>query len=119
MSKLPRRDETQHLICLKPTDPQPRTDAEVVRNIAHMVREALQARATMIQVGSEGVEYDLGLMRERLAKEGVKADLRAIRVGQFFAVFTEFNLLQRINRAIESQIDGSPNRDTLSPDEES
>lgn len=82
------------------------TDAEILRDISRMVREALQERVDLVIEGGEGVEYDTCLARERLRRDGVNADLRAIRVGEYFKRFTEFNLLQRLHRTIEGRISG-------------
>ena len=94
------------------------TDAEILKDIARMVREALQERITMVIDGSEGVEYDTTLVRERLRRDGINADLQAIRVGEYFKRFTEFNLLQRIHRAIELRMEGLPVVDDLATEED-
>jgi hypothetical protein len=108
----PRRDDTQlrlHVV-------SPKSDAETLHSIAHMVRDALQARASLVGELGEGVEYEAQLARERLVKQGIDADLSAIRIGEYFKRMTEFNMLQRLHRVITNAIEGRPASDKLGPD---
>lgn len=110
-----RADETQNIVLARAVA---RSEAEVVADMRRMIRGALESRASMLARGSEGLEYDLGLLRDRVARDGVDADLGEIRVGRFWAVFTEFKLLQRIDRAFRSRADGLEVQDSLRPEEE-
>lgn len=112
-----RDDETTHLRILRPDERGGTTEGEVLRDVCRMVDEALRSRAEKIQEGSEGVEFDLGQMRARIDQDGLDADLSAIKVGAFFAAFTEFRLLQRLRRALQSRVQGLPQADKLEPEE--
>jgi hypothetical protein len=112
----PRKDETQHLRILPPEDRAPRPAEDILRDVSQIIRNALQARAALVSELGEGVEYEAQLARERIAKAGVNADLSAIRIGEYFKRMTEFNLLQRVHRAIESRMEGQPSADVLNPD---
>jgi hypothetical protein len=114
MSNTPRKDDTQ--IRLRVIEPM--SDAEALKEIARMVRSALTARASLVSELGEGVEYEAQLARERLGKHGVDADLSAIRIGEYFKRMTEFNILQRLNRAISAVVDGCTPSDNLGPDGE-
>ncbi len=46
-----------------------------------------------------------------IASNGLEADLSAIRVGGYFKRLTEFNLLQRVHRAIDTAVTGGPESD--------
>lgn len=113
-----RDDETQHLRILRPGECAPKSDKEVLEDVCRMVEGALHARAAMIEDEVEGVEYDLGQVMERIVRDGLEADVSAIRVGSFFSVFTEFKLLQRIWKAIKSRVEeNGPQSDDLGPEE--
>ncbi len=114
MATPPRKDDTQMRLRVV----QPRTDGEALREIARMVRDALQARAALVNELGGAVEYEAQLARERVASDGIEADLSAIRIGEYFKRMTEFNVLQRIHRAISSVIDGHTPTDKLGPDGE-
>jgi hypothetical protein len=83
-----------------------RSHEEIVHAIAHLVKDALQIRMTLVAEGSEGVEYEAVTVRERLQRDGTKADLSALRVGRYFSNFTEFNLLQWLDAAIDDLVEG-------------
>lgn len=90
----------------------------VLRDISHMVRDALQARVTLVREIGSGVEFETQQVLARLTLDGINADLSAIRVGEYFKTFTEFNLLQRLNKAIMSRVDGKKIQDNLNSTED-
>ncbi len=112
MSSTPRKDETQFK--LRVVDPK--SDSEVLRGVAHAVRDALQARAALVNELGSGVEYEAQLARERIDRNGIDADLSAIRIGEYFKRLAEFNILQRLHRFIKTSMDGHANTDSLGPD---
>jgi hypothetical protein len=111
--KQARKDDTQFLRIVTPT-----TDSEKVRAIAHAVREALQVRANLVNSLAGGVGYEAQLVSERLDKDGVSADLQAIRIGEYFKRITEFNILQRLDRFVRSVVDERPDDDLLKSEED-
>lgn len=113
-NKPPRKDETQFR--LRSVDPK--SDTEVLHGIAHAVRDALQARATLVNELGGSVEYEAQLARARLESDGLEADLSAIRIGEYFKRMTEFNILQRLHRFITSSMEGHAVSDKLGPDKE-
>jgi hypothetical protein len=112
MATTARRDDTQ----LRLRVVNPKTDTEVLREVAHMVRDALQARATVVAELGEGVEYEAQLARMRIGKMGIDADLSAIRIGEYFKRMTEFTILQRLHRVITNAMEGVTSQDKLGPD---
>lgn len=111
-----RRDDSLHLRILEPHEQRPLTPEEIVRDVLQMIGEALQARTVLVSELGEGVEFEARLACDRLQKYGVDADLSAIRIGEYFKRMTEFNLLQRVHRAITSRVAGTPNGDQLNPE---
>lgn len=100
----PRKDDTQfHLRVVNPT-----SDAEKIRAISCAVREALQVRVNLVNTLADGVGYEAQLVAERLGSDGINADLRAIRIGEYFKRITEFNILQRLDRFVQSVVDERP-----------
>jgi hypothetical protein len=116
MSKPSRRDDTQHLRILGPGERTLMTSDEILEEVVDMLQQAQRARAQLVSELGEGVKYETQLARDRINKDGLDADLSAIRVGDYFKRLTEFNLLQRVRRAIESRRTGLPNGDQLNPD---
>lgn len=84
------------------------SDSEILEDIARMVRDALQARVALIQETSSAVEYETSLVRDRLSRDGINANLRALRSGEHYKRTTEFEVLQSIHRAINARLNGEP-----------
>lgn len=116
VSRSKRDDDTKHIRILGPHEKRLESPEEILADVVHMVCDALQARAVLVKELGAGVEWEAQLARERIAKDGIDADLSAIRIGEYFKRMTEFNLLQRVYRAIQSRMEGLPNPDRLSPD---
>jgi hypothetical protein len=95
------------------------TSDEKLRDISHMLADALQSRGALVTELSEGVEYEAQMARERIRRDGIDANLQAIRIGEYFRRMTEFNILQRVHQAVMSRIQDQPNADDLiSPDQD-
>lgn len=116
MSRTKRKDETMHLRILGTDEREPMSAEEMLGDISHMVADALQARASLVKELGEGVEFEAAAARDRINRDGIEADLSAIRIGEYFKRLTEFNILQRVHRAIQSRVEGTPSLDRLNPD---
>lgn len=106
-------DDTQNIVRLRKGSEDP---VATLRDVVSAIRHALEARAAKVAELGQGVEYEAQLARERLQNDGIEADLSAIRVGEYFKRMTEFNLLQRIYRAVQARSAGFAVRDSLDPD---
>jgi MarR-like DNA-binding transcriptional regulator SgrR of sgrS sRNA len=86
---------------------------ETLKTFAHLLRNALQTRVMVITEEGEAVEYEASLVRSRLANQGIKANISALRSGRYYRSTAQFDMLQRAMNTLQELLDGDPVTDDL------
>ncbi len=86
---------------------------ETLKSFAHLLREALQTRVMVITEEGEAVEYEAALVRSRLVKQGIKANIGPLRSGRYYRSTAQFDILQRALNTLHELMEGKDVSDDL------